>query len=138
MDIMIFFLKIIIMGFIGHILLRIFDKTNREKHTLISPFYTLFSILAVSSFESNIFLIFISGIIWGCFVNIYFKSCTKNLCTSLNPIFFGIFNILNVLFINRWLEVFFENIKWNFIEYLFIFALIAGFAGLSITFRRNI
>lgn len=138
MEIMIFFLKIVIMGIIGHYLLKIFDKVKKEECMLISPFYTLFSILAVTIGDTNIIWIFITGIVWGSFVNIYLKSCTKNLGTRLNPIFFGIFNILNVFLINRWLEVFFENTKWNFFGYLSLFTVIAGLASLSIALRRNI
>lgn len=139
MDIILIVLKIITIGTLDYYLSKIFDRrANKGVLGIISPFYILFGILSSVLEGESILFVFIAGIIWGYFLNLYFKTSLPKMYGDINIIYIGLLNIFNVFILNQFLDNLLFNLNPNFLIILFTLSLFLVLMDISLTMRKNI
>lgn len=101
MEAMSLLIKLILYSIIGYFIIRIFKKKPHNEMCPFEPGYMVFALLSINIEIKSIIWIFILGIIWGIVVNVFISSINDKLVMNINPIYFGLLNIINVLIFEK-------------------------------------
>jgi len=139
MDMILIVLKVMTIGTLDYYLSKIFDRQAKKGVLgIISPFYILFGILASVLEGESILFVLIAGVVWGHFLNLYFKTSLPKTYEKKNILYIGLLNLFNVFILNRFLDNLLFNLNTYFLIILFAVSLFLVLIDISLTMRKNI
>lgn len=128
--------KVLIYGLFGYYLIHIFLNEENLLKGPFSIFYALFSLFAIYSRDLSIVWLYSFGIAYGCLLNVVLKLIDKKLTCSLNPKWFGLLNLFNVMVLERILNPFILESSISGILCLSIFGLLILLIDVIVVFRK--
>lgn len=131
-------LELLFAGIFGYYLFKVFLNRDTALKTVVSPFYVLFFVLALSVEIKNVVFLFLSGIAWGVIVNTFLDVVGENLAVEINPKWFGLLNIFNVFVLERIFETFIASSKTDTIIVFFIFGISVALLDFAVYLRSTI
>lgn len=129
-------LKILFYSSLGYYIESFVGKKENIFRGPIFLFYGIFGLFAIFSDKLPVIYLFMLGITWGILINILLEAIDCKLKSELNFKYFGLLNVINVLFLEDFFDWLILNSSIESITFLFIFGMSIFIIDIAVTLRR--
>lgn len=131
-------LKIFFYAIFGYYLFLWIEPRQRKLKGFYSLYYGLFSLVSIASDTNNVLFLVFTGIFWASIVKLFLDTVDENLSTRINPLWFGLLNLLNYFVLNRLIDFILTNSHLESKIFLFVFLSTIFLIDISLTLRKYV
>lgn len=138
METLFIILKIFLYSIVGYYIIALLEKNKNFFASFYSPFYALFSLIAITNTSNSVIWIGLSGIIWAWTLKLFLNAIDRKFVPTINWMWFGFLNLTNVFFLNGLIDKFIYSSSSNSISILLTLGLLTTLIDLSTNMRNSL